>query len=139
MNTQTFTQTGQMIKLCCEYLSAWCIWLYVLIMSRTHFRVNPLWVIQIWIDKFKDLIIKKQVYKIPIQYLIDIGLVNFPESFSTRFIFTLENLYINHLNQMLKLLLYQNQTLRYIFMELLIFRTYKLNYMKTSKSISIHL
>ena len=90
------------------------------------------------IDKFKDLIIKKQVYKIPIQYLIDIGLVNFPESFSTRFIFTLENHYINHLNQMLKLLLYQNQTLRYIFMELLIFRTYKLNYMKTSKSISIH-
>ena len=34
-------QTGQIIKRCCEYLSAWCIWLYVLIMSRTRFRVNP--------------------------------------------------------------------------------------------------
>ena len=32
--------TGQMIDLCCEYLSSWCIWLYVLIMSRTNFRVN---------------------------------------------------------------------------------------------------
>ena len=25
-----------MIELCCEYLSVWCIWLYVLIMSRTR-------------------------------------------------------------------------------------------------------
>ena len=30
-----------MIKLCCEYLSVRCIWLYVIIMSRTHLRVNP--------------------------------------------------------------------------------------------------
>ena len=30
-----------MIELCCEYLSVRCIWLYVLIMSRTRFRVNP--------------------------------------------------------------------------------------------------
>ena len=30
-----------MIELCCEYLSVWCIWLYVLVMSRTRFRVNP--------------------------------------------------------------------------------------------------
>ena len=41
MNTQPFSQTGQMIELCCEYLSARCIWLYVIIMSRTSFRVNP--------------------------------------------------------------------------------------------------
>ena len=41
MNTQPFSQTGQMIELCYEYLSVWCIWLYVLIMSRTRFRVNP--------------------------------------------------------------------------------------------------
>ena len=40
-NTQPFSQTGQMIELCCEYLSVRCIWLYVLIMSRTRFRVNP--------------------------------------------------------------------------------------------------
>ena len=30
-----------MIEMCCEYLSVWCICLHVLIMSRTHFRVNP--------------------------------------------------------------------------------------------------
>ena len=29
-----------MIELCCEYLSVRCIWLYVLVMSCTHFRVN---------------------------------------------------------------------------------------------------
>ena len=30
-----------MIKLYCEYLSARCIWLYVITMSRMTFRVNP--------------------------------------------------------------------------------------------------
>ena len=40
MNTQPFSQTGQMIELCCEYLSVWCIWLYVIIVSHTSFRVN---------------------------------------------------------------------------------------------------
>ena len=30
-----------MIELCCEYLSVGFIWLYILIMSRTRFRVNP--------------------------------------------------------------------------------------------------
>ena len=30
-----------MTELCCEYLSVQCIWLYVLIMPRTCFRVNP--------------------------------------------------------------------------------------------------
>ena len=29
-----------MIELCCEYLSVQCIWLYVVIMSRTSFWVN---------------------------------------------------------------------------------------------------
>ena len=29
-----------MTKLCYEYLSVWCIWLYVIIMSRTCFRMN---------------------------------------------------------------------------------------------------
>ena len=29
-----------MIVLCCEHLSVWCIWLYVVIMSRTCFRAN---------------------------------------------------------------------------------------------------
>ena len=50
MNIQPFSQTGQMIELCCEYLYAWCIWLYVLIMSFTHFRVNPLSAVA-WISK----------------------------------------------------------------------------------------
>ena len=40
-NTQPFGQTGQTIELCSEYLSAWCIWLYVLVMSHMRFRVNP--------------------------------------------------------------------------------------------------
>ena len=30
-----------MTELCCEYLSMWCIWLYVIIMSPTRFRMNP--------------------------------------------------------------------------------------------------
>ena len=30
-----------MIELCSEHLSVWCIWLYVLVMSQMHFRVNP--------------------------------------------------------------------------------------------------
>ena len=41
MNTQPFSQTGQMIVLCCEYLSACCIWLYVIIMSCTSLSMNP--------------------------------------------------------------------------------------------------
>ena len=40
-NTQPFSQTGQMIEPCCEYLSVRCIWLYVFIRSRTSLRVNP--------------------------------------------------------------------------------------------------
>ena len=40
MNTQPFNQTGQMIELSCEYLSQRCIWLHVIIMLRTSFRVN---------------------------------------------------------------------------------------------------
>ena len=39
-NTQPFSQTGQMIELCCKYLSIWCIWLYVIFASHTGFRVN---------------------------------------------------------------------------------------------------
>ena len=30
-----------MNELCCGYLFVWCFWLYVLIISRTRFRVNP--------------------------------------------------------------------------------------------------
>ena len=40
MNTQPFSQIGKMIGLCCESLSVRCIWLHVIIMSRTSFRVN---------------------------------------------------------------------------------------------------
>ena len=39
-NTQPFSQTSPMIVLCCEYFSVRCIWLYVVFMSRTNFRVN---------------------------------------------------------------------------------------------------
>ena len=30
-----------MIELCCEHLSVRCIWLYIIIMSRMSFRVDP--------------------------------------------------------------------------------------------------
>ena len=40
VNTQPFSQTGQTIELWCGYLSVRCIWQYVIIMSRTSFRVN---------------------------------------------------------------------------------------------------
>ena len=30
-----------MIRLCCEYLSVWCNLLYLIIVSRTRFRLNP--------------------------------------------------------------------------------------------------
>ena len=41
MNTKPFSQMSQMIELCCECLSVSRIWLYVIIMSHTSFRVNP--------------------------------------------------------------------------------------------------
>ena len=41
MNTQLFFETDQMIELSCEYLSVRWIWLYVIMISCTHFRVNP--------------------------------------------------------------------------------------------------
>ena len=40
-NTQPFGQTGQMLELCSEYFPVRCIWLYILVMPRTPFRVNP--------------------------------------------------------------------------------------------------
>ena len=40
-NTQRFNPTDQMIGLCFLYLPARCILVYVLIMSRMSFRVNP--------------------------------------------------------------------------------------------------
>ena len=40
MHTRPFSQTGQMIDLCCEYFYVGCIWLYVIIMSHTSLRVN---------------------------------------------------------------------------------------------------
>ena len=39
-HTKPFSKTSQMIELCFEYLSVWCIWRYVLIMSHTRFSVN---------------------------------------------------------------------------------------------------
>ena len=41
MNTQPFGQIDQMIELSCEFFSVRWIWLYILIMSCTCFRVNP--------------------------------------------------------------------------------------------------
>ena len=41
MNTEPFSQTGQLIELRSEHLPVQCICWYVLIMSRTRFSVNP--------------------------------------------------------------------------------------------------
>ena len=41
MNIQLFRQTRKIIRLCLGNLSLRCIWLFVIIMSHTHFRVNP--------------------------------------------------------------------------------------------------
>ena len=38
--TQQYSKTVQMIRLCCEYLSVRCIWLYVIIASLASFIVN---------------------------------------------------------------------------------------------------
>ena len=41
---------AQMIELCCECLSVWCIWLCVLLMSHTRFRVN-LHSVDVWMSR----------------------------------------------------------------------------------------
>ena len=53
-NTQPFSQTDWMIKLCCEYLSARCIWLEVIIMSQMSFRVNPQSVVCLSVKELLD-------------------------------------------------------------------------------------
>ena len=41
---------AQLIELCCECLSVWCIWLCVLLMSHTRFRVN-LHSVDVWMSR----------------------------------------------------------------------------------------
>ena len=53
-STQPFSQTGQMIKLFCEYVSVRCIWLKVIIMSRMSFRVNLQSVANLNVKEFID-------------------------------------------------------------------------------------
>ena len=40
-NTRPFSQTEPTTELCWKGWFVWCIWLYVLVISRTRFRVNP--------------------------------------------------------------------------------------------------
>ena len=42
-----------MIELCCEYLPVRCIWLYILIKSRTRFRVHPHFIVA-WRNSFEQ-------------------------------------------------------------------------------------
>ena len=58
-NTEPFRQTGKMIELCCEYLSARCIWLCVVIMSRTSLRVNPR--TTVWLN-VKQLLVRNRCH-----------------------------------------------------------------------------
>ena len=46
-----------MIELHCEYLSGRCIWLYVLIMSRTCFRVSPHFIVAL---NVKELLVRNR-------------------------------------------------------------------------------
>ena len=39
-NTRPFSQTEPTIELCWKGWFVWCIWLYVLVISRSRFRVN---------------------------------------------------------------------------------------------------
>ena len=41
MTSEPFSQIAQVTELCPEYVSLPRIWLYVLVMSRTRFRMNP--------------------------------------------------------------------------------------------------
>ena len=42
------------------------------------------------VEKFQDLLGKRKIYRISLRILFDLGLVNFPISFNTRYTFTLE-------------------------------------------------
>ena len=44
------------------------------------------------IVKFNDLIGTNNVYRIPLIFLVDLGLVNFPVKFDTKFVFRLEQI-----------------------------------------------
>ena len=44
---------------CVEVLFVWCIWLYVLIMSRTRFRLNPH---SVWMSKLPEC--QRSVYRV---------------------------------------------------------------------------
>ena len=79
MNTRPFSQTGQMIELCCQYLSVQCIWLYLLIMSRTRFRVLS---ICLWTGCLR-VRVQLRSLKLPISHL-------FQTRSSLRFGFTLK-------------------------------------------------
>ena len=48
-----------MIDTCCEYSSVRCIWLYVIIMSRTRFRVNLLSIV---CPNFKELLARSRCH-----------------------------------------------------------------------------
>ena len=51
------------------------------------------WNLEDSITKFHTLLGTKYVYRIPLRYLVDLGLVSFPIKFHTKFIFNLEKNY----------------------------------------------
>ena len=50
-NIKAFSQIDRMIELCCEYLSAWWIWMYVLMVSRTSFCVSAHFIVCLNVKK----------------------------------------------------------------------------------------
>ena len=56
-----------MVELRCEYLPVRCIWLYVIIMSHTSFRVNPHSVICLNIKELLAEIRRHMIVQVTIQ------------------------------------------------------------------------
>ena len=55
-----------MNELCCEYLSEWCIWLYLLLMSCMRFKVNPYSVVA-WMSQKSLLKTGVKSFKLDVQ------------------------------------------------------------------------
>ena len=65
------------------------------------------------IAKFNDdnALSVTKVYRIPLRYLVDIGLVNFPTAFNTKFTFNLEQKEISYLKAEIGLQIFQEELL----------------------------
>ena len=68
-NTQNFSQTSQMIELFCKYLYALCIWVYVPVICRRHFRVNSSSILSWMLPEYQGTHCWKQAPNLKFQWL----------------------------------------------------------------------